>query len=81
MKKGKARWIRFMLQGDLSYVDASANATVLSYWDGGNPGTTVLVTNCAVTGQYAFAGMTGAVGLACYDPEHGYYHIVFLECP
>jgi hypothetical protein len=57
---------------------------VLDYWDGSDPDPhddDITLVNCAVTGQYLFAGQTGAVGLACLDPATGSYRIVQMECP
>jgi len=81
----QARWIRFGLMAAMLYTDYIASAEVLTYWDGYDPdptGAHVTVLNCAVSGnQYLFAGATGAVGLACYDPVDDKYHIVQMECP
>jgi hypothetical protein len=78
----KARWIRFQLAADLGHEDADAQANVLDYWDGCDPDPNaagVTVNNCATSSQYLFAGASGAIGLACYDPALDEYRIVQLE--
>ena len=80
----KARWIRFALAADMGYQTPNALASVLTYWDGSNPtptGANLTVQNCPATGQYLFSGLSGNIGLACYDVAYDQYRIVQLECP
>ncbi len=81
----RARWVRFALSEALTFQASTAQAEVLSYWDGDHPDPHhqgVVVLNCPTSGdQYMFAGAAGAVGLACYDPQEDKYRIVQLECP
>jgi hypothetical protein len=80
----QARWIRFALKADMSYQSATGSGDVLTCWDGYHPDPDeegVTVANCALRADhYLFAGATGAVGLACYDPVYNGYRIVQMEC-
>lgn len=81
----KAKWIRFSLPaGGITQLDLDkAGATVIEFWDGYSPGSTVTVRNKAISSNHQFRGNAGAIGLAVFDPTTGVdvYRIVDLECP
>lgn len=76
----KARWIHFTLPSRLAPTDASkASCTVVDYWDGSDPGSTVTVYNIAASSAYLYWGPSGGKGLACYDAEEDKYKCVKVE--
>ena len=82
LPSGKAKWIRFSLDGALLTTDASqASCQVEDFWQGSTPGATVTVWNMTASANYVFEGDAGDMGLATLDDIDDKYRIVQMECP
>lgn len=81
-KLSPARWVEFVLTSALATTDASkSGCNVNAYWDGTQPGSTVIVHNMpSRTGNYVFSGVAGSHGYAVWDDILNRYRIVQLEC-
>lgn len=78
----QAKEVRFSLAGPLALIDPEQeDCTVLDFWQGTDPGTTITVQNNPISVNFQFEGDTGGVGLASYDEIDDKYRMHQLECP
>lgn len=80
----KARRIRFSLNQDMATTNAIRTADVEDFWHGQDPdpGTSGIdVLNLDASNDWAFTGVIGDVGLACFNDNVGEYEIVTMEDP
>lgn len=75
-------FIDFELNEALSVSDETAEATVLRFWGGADPGDPVTVRNLesSADGVYVFSGLTGATGRAVKNPDTGQFEILNMQC-
>lgn len=79
---GSLVFIDFELNEALSTADETAEATVLRFWGGEDPGDPVTVRNfeSSAAGVYVFSGLTGATGKAVENPDTGQFEILNMMC-
>lgn len=76
-----AGMVRFALAATLATsMTVATSCSILNYWQGADPGTRTTIWNLAVSTNFMFTGLSGAVGVASFDDKQGRYVIIQLQC-